>query len=275
LRERIESYMLKAVREAKTHTSWANENREYEDALVSFVRGLLLPDSGANAPFLAGVQQLVTRVARCGFWNSLSRTLIQCTAPGTPDLYQGDELWNFALVDPDNRRPVDYQQRQRLLDEVITGGEGSEGSRREFVRQLVASPEDGRVKLHIVHCALAARREHGDLFAQGDYVPLQAIGPKAAHLFAFARLAGQQAAVVICPRLTASLVPDTHEPPTGAAVWNDTALWLPDRLQGRHWTSLLTRETLSETFADSTSLNVGSALASFPVELFFSTDKES
>ena len=121
LRERIEAYLIKAAREAKTYTSWINEDREYEDALVAFVRSLFLAADNRGSSFLAEVQRLAARVARPGFWNSLSRTLIQFTAPGTPDIYQGDELWNFALVDPDNRRGVDYHRRRQLLDEQAVG----------------------------------------------------------------------------------------------------------------------------------------------------------
>ena len=138
LRERIENYTLKAAREAKTCTSWTNRNRPYEEALVSFVRSVFLSDGDGGSPFLSDVQQFVARIARPGFWNSLSRCLIQFTAPGTPDLYQGDELWNFALVDPDNRRPVDFERRQLLLDEVITGIEAPAESRRRLCRRWLS-----------------------------------------------------------------------------------------------------------------------------------------
>jgi (1->4)-alpha-D-glucan 1-alpha-D-glucosylmutase len=188
LRERIEAYMIKAAREAKTYTSWINEDREYEDALVAFVRSLFLSADNRGSSFPAEVQRLAARVARPGFWNSLSRTMIQFTAPGTPDLYQGDELWNFALVDPDNRRPVDYERRRQLLDDVITGLEAADEPRREFLRNLAAAPEDGRIKLHVIRCALAARRDHARLFASGQYLPLTAEGPACKHLVAFARV---------------------------------------------------------------------------------------
>jgi (1->4)-alpha-D-glucan 1-alpha-D-glucosylmutase len=285
---RVEQYMLKATREAKTHTSWTNKNQPYEDAVASFIRSLLLPDEAGNTQFLADVQNLVVRVARPGFWNSIARTLVQFTAPGTPDLYQGDELWNFALVDPDNRRPVDYETRQILLDEVITGIEGDDDSRRELLRSLVESPEDGRIKLHVVRSALAARREHPDLFSHGQYIPLLADGPAKDHLFAFARLGhsqeissdaasistndrSQHAAIVVVPRLTTTLVSEPALAPLGAAAWSETVLHLPDQLRDRIWTCAMTREPLPSIPADT--LAVSDALRSFPVALLLSGDR--
>jgi (1->4)-alpha-D-glucan 1-alpha-D-glucosylmutase len=274
LRQRLEDYMLKAIREAKTHTSWTNNNPPYEDAVLSFVRHCLqLPDGNHSTPFLSDVQNLVARICRPGFWNSLSRTLIQFTAPGTPDLYQGDELWNFALVDPDNRRPVDYEKRKQLLDEVIMGMEAEEPSRREFVRQLVAAPEDGRVKLHVIRCALAARANHPALFAAGDYRPLAADGPARDHLVAFARTASpgngaaEQAMIVIVPRLTASLVA-ASDAPVGEDIWSGTTVALPEPLQNRNWTCLLTRQPLSA--GGTPSLDLSQALQSFPAALLVS-----
>lgn len=288
LRVRVEQYMLKAVREAKTHTSWTNNNQPYEDAVVSFVRSLFLPDGASDAPFLVDAQDLVARIARPGFWNSIARTLVQYTAPGTPDLYQGDELWNFALVDPDNRRPVDYETRQILLDEVIMGIEGGDVGRKEFIRNLVESPEDGRIKLHVIHSALAARREYPELFAGGQYLRLTAEGAAKDHLLAFARIGSvhdvsstasslsngdrlEHAAIVVVPRLTTKLVSNAAPAPLGAAAWSDTVIHLPDQLRTRKWTCAMTREPLRSS-ADG-KLSVSDALASFPVALLLSGDR--
>lgn len=279
LRERIDAYMIKAAREAKRHTSWTRQNRGYEQALRAFV-GQALPSAAADSPFLADVQQLVARIARPGFWNSLSRTLIQFTAPGTPDLYQGDEVWNFALVDPDNRRPIDYQQRRLLLDEVITGSEGSEDSRNEFVESLVQSPEDGRIKLHLIHCALAARRNHPEIFAASEYLPLEVRGPGQDHIVAFARVAARQhasepveaerehAALVVVPRLTTGLRSAPFDPPIGTDVWSETALILPDALRRRGWTNRLTRQQLAPP--GGASLPIAQLLSAFPAALLVS-----
>lgn len=277
---RIEAYMEKAAREAKTHTAWTQQNSAYEDALRSFVRSLLEPANREKTPFLAEVQQWVARIARSGFWNSLSRTLIQYTAPGTPDLYQGDELWNFALVDPDNRRPIDYERRRQLLDEVVTGIESPEEARREFLRQLVALPEDGRIKLHTLRCALAARRDYPRLFADGRYLPLATDGPAREHVVAFARVAAsphrasesselaEPLAIVVVPRLTAGLASAPAAAPIGAAVWSETVIHLPEPLRGRDWTNLLTRET--NPAGDAPSLVVADMLQTFPAALLVS-----
>lgn len=278
LRQRVKDYMLKAVREAKTRTSWTNQNQEYEEGLLAFLEGLfrLDEDRGSN-PFLAEVQQLVAQIARPGFWNSLSRTLVQLTAPGTPDIYQGDELWNFALVDPDNRRPVDYEKRQRMLDDVITRFEGPEDSRRDFLRSLWESPEDGRIKLHVMHWALVTRHAYPQLFATGQYLPLLIEGSAKQHVVAYARLgmasadhgSSDEAALIIAPRLTTSLTGDFTKPPIGEAVWADTMILLPESLRHRQWESTLTGETIAPRAEDR--LHLAQVNQSFPVSLLIST----
>ncbi|MEX1230551.1 MAG: malto-oligosyltrehalose synthase [Planctomycetaceae bacterium] len=274
LRERIKAYMLKAAREAKTRTSWTLQNNEYERALEAFVGNMLSPDGPGSSTFLIEVNSLVARIARHGFWNSLSRTLIQYTSPGTPDLYQGDELWNFAMVDPDNRRPVDYEARQRLLDEVIIGIESPAESRSAFVGEMVAAPEDGRVKLHLIHSALVARREHPSLFANSDYLPLIAEGRGKDHVIAFARqttasqetVSGQpETAIVVVPRLTAGLVTNGDAPPIGEDVWSDTIIRLPVEFTTINWRCMLTREIV--TGRDRGYLAVADLLKSFPAAL--------
>ncbi len=273
LHERIETYTMKAVREAKTRTSWTNQNQDYEEALVSFLRGLFHLDHQGQSTFLTEVQALVAQIARPGFWNSLSRTLVQFTAPGTPDLYQGDELWNFAMVDPDNRRPVDYEARQKLLDDVIRHVEEPDESRRAFLESLVQSPEDGRIKLHVIHAALAVRHSCPHLFAGGQYVPLLAEGAAKQHLIAFARLgrisaegeAPDAAAVIIVPRLTTSLTSRSAAAPVGEAVWSDTILRLPEPLRNRVWKCALTGASLPP--ADEGVLRAAQALEFFPAGL--------
>jgi len=242
---------------------------------LSFVRSLLLHDGNSGTPLLSDIQNLVARISRPGFWNSLSRTLIQFTAPGAPDVYQGDELWNFALVDPDNRRPVDYEKRKQLLDEVIMGIEAPDESRRDFLRKLVESPEDGRIKLHVIRGSLAARSNHPHLFVAGQYHPLATDGPAGDRLLAFARVPPSddgpedEAAIVVVPRLTATLV-SAIEAPVGEAIWSDTVIHLPERLQNRSWTCALTREHLPTT--SGRSLAAARVLRSFPVALLVSIE---
>jgi (1->4)-alpha-D-glucan 1-alpha-D-glucosylmutase len=276
LSARVEAYMLKAAREAKAYTSWTNVDAEYEHALVEFVRGILAARNGVSASssnaFLADVQRLVARISRPGFWNSLSRTLIQFTSPGTPDLYQGDELWNFALVDPDNRRPVDYASRQTLLQNVVSGFEADANARAAFIHEIVSAPEDGRVKLHAIRAALVARREFPELFAQGTYEPLEVTGERRDHVVAFARRGqhavngdtAEAAALVVVPRFTAALAGDGAGAPLGD-VWSDTAVLLPAELRNRRWRSMLTGEQLSASETDSR--RVANLLTTFPAAL--------
>jgi (1->4)-alpha-D-glucan 1-alpha-D-glucosylmutase len=189
---------------------------------------------------------LVEDIARPGLWTALARTLVHLTSPGVPDLYQGDELWTFALTDPDNRSPVDFARRRAALDAQADA------------RTLVAHPEDGRVKLHVVRTALALRRAHSAAFAAG-YEPLEVRGAASRHAFAFARRGGGRVVVTIVPRLVRSLV-QKGEPPVGATVWGDTAVALAS---GR-FTNVLTGEAVTATNG---SLAVAEACASFPAAL--------
>jgi len=182
--QRIEDYMQKAIREAKIHTSWINPDPEYEQAVRGFVRALL--KRRANNAFLADFLPFQRSIARLGLYNGLSQTLLKLTAPGVPDIYQGNELWTFSLVDPDNRRPVDYDHRHALLREldVRCAELGDWGG---LLRELLRRIEDGRAKLYVTWRALNLRRQEPRLFADGGYVPLQAEGARAAHICAFAR----------------------------------------------------------------------------------------
>lgn len=280
LAERVQEYMLKAVREAKTHTTWTKTNQPYEDGVSDFVSSLLNGSEDKDTPFLDDVQNLLVRIARPGFWNSLSRTLVQMTSPGTPDLYQGDELWNFCLVDPDNRRPVDYTARKKLLDEVITNMESRDECRRAFVRDLVASAEDGRIKLLVIRGALAARTNFPALFDGGSYRSLPSSGSASEHVIAYARLpqprssdepghhGSERAAIVVVPRLTVSLVSSESAAPVGETVWTDTKVELPEELAGRNWTCVLTGKPVR--LDDPRSIPISGALEEFPAALLIS-----
>ncbi|UCC48947.1 MAG: malto-oligosyltrehalose synthase, partial [Gemmatimonadota bacterium] len=266
-RERVEAYMEKAAREAKQHTSWIDPNPAFEAALRDFVRALL--SSEKSPRFLADLDRFVQRIARPGLWNALARTLVHLTAPGTPDIYQGDELWNFSLVDPDNRRPVDFESRRQLLPDLSEVWERSrEEERHLFLRQLVEGPEDGRIKLHVISQALRVRRANPELFLQGHYEPLATNGPAAAHVFAFARRRGPQVALTLVSRRTASLCRDPSMPPVGRQLWSGTTLSLPEDLATGPWTNALTGETLETPDRPGwVQLAVGDALESFPVAL--------
>jgi (1->4)-alpha-D-glucan 1-alpha-D-glucosylmutase len=228
-RERLEQYMIKAVREAKTRTSWTSPDTAYEAALRSFIRAVLTP--AEDAPFLADVARLVSHIAPAGAWSALSRLIIHLTAPGTPDIYQGDELWTFALVDPDNRRPVDYDARRSLLD-AVSSIAASDPGRREAL-----DPFDARMKLHIVHRLLDARRSHAALFSRGEYQPLVLTGSRASKVVAFLRSYDGQHAICIAGRLLCEL----DASPRFNAWWDDTAVQIPDAVVGggRTWRSVI------------------------------------
>ena len=179
--ERIQAYMVKAIREAKVNTSWLNPNTNYDEAVRAFVAAIL-EDTPGNR-FLADFRSLHATVAHFGAFNALSQTLLKLTSPGVPDIYQGSEIWDFSLVDPDNRRPVDYDLRAWWLGELVN----PPGSRADLARALVDSKADGRIKLYLTHRALRFRRDHAELFRAGSYVPLEATGDAGEHIVAFAR----------------------------------------------------------------------------------------
>ena len=221
---RVQAYMKKSLSEAKVHSSWINPDHEYEDAVAGFVQKVLDPaESGA---FLADLGAFAKRVAYFGRVNAIAQTVIRCTAPGVPDTYQGTEAWDLSLVDPDNRRPVDYGSRVAWLNELEAHAKRPRGPCR-LALDLAKHLADPRAKLFATARALRCRKAHAALFAEGGYVPLAATGAHADHLFAFARVLGDEAAVVAVPRLVAKLVPGGDRPPLGRKVWGDTAVSLP------------------------------------------------
>jgi len=205
------------------------------------------------------------RVAHFGMLSSLGQTLIKLTAPGVPDFYQGSELWDLSLVDPDNRRPVDWGVRGRLLDEVLTTlTDGRD--RMTLVHELVKGKADGRVKLFVIHAGLAFRRARRALFETGAYRPLDVRGAYAEHVCAFARVGGDGAvALTVLPRLLARRGVDAV--PLGAEYWADTWVELPRELAGRYTNVLTLERVASAPAGDAAGLRLADVLASFPVAL--------
>lgn len=267
-RGRIENYMIKAAREAKTHTSWVNPNEEYEETVRGFVRGLL-DESGRN-PFLADFVPFQRRINRFGLLNSLSQTLLKLTVPGVPDIYQGNELWSFNLVDPDNRRAVDYALRQQTLQKLAEQCEDTK-SMPELARQLIDSIEDGRAKLYLTWKTLALRRRCPDLFRNGDYQPLETQGRYAAHLFSFARQCGNRQVIVAASRWFARLAGASDGLPAGGTAWEDTSILVPGAVGKEPYFNVLTGETV-ETLRDTGEirLNATDLFQSFPLALLTS-----
>jgi (1->4)-alpha-D-glucan 1-alpha-D-glucosylmutase len=220
--ERIRAYMAKAIKEAKVHTSWINPNEEYEAAVAWFVDALL--DPARNGYFMADFLPFQRRVARVGLFNSLSLTLLRFTVPGVPDTYQGTELWDLSLVDPDNRRPVDFALRASLLEDLERRFSLGEGL-GERVGELLETLPDGRAKLYLIWRCLGLRREHPDLFKAGEYLPLAVRGEGEQRLCAFARRTERQTLIAVAPRLLADLCEDGS--PFDAPLWQDTMIEVP------------------------------------------------
>ncbi|NLC71512.1 MAG: malto-oligosyltrehalose synthase, partial [Desulfuromonadaceae bacterium] len=259
---RIREHVVKAAREAKVHTDWLNPDEDYETACKSFVDEIL-KDSEDN-PFLQSFSPLQRKVAHFGMVNSLSQTLLKITAPGVPDFYQGSELWDLRLVDPDNRTPVDFGRRFALLESLRQ----SSASPADLIAELMENKEDGRLKLHLIRRALHARRDHQELFAFGDYVPLKVAGKCGRHLLAFARKRGHSWAVTIAPRLCVALMKGKMAFPLGAGVWEDTVVTLPEGAP-RHWEEALTGTRLECR----RKIVVGRALELFPAALLLATEE--
>jgi (1->4)-alpha-D-glucan 1-alpha-D-glucosylmutase len=258
-RHRIRQYMIKAVREAKVHTAWIKPDTDYEDGFTAFI-DRILETSGENA-FLAEVADFARRTAHHGMLNSLSQTLVKLTAPGVPDIYQGAEMTDFSLVDPDNRRPVDFELRASLV-------EGMTGDPRDEARSALEAGH-GPAKLFLIQRALGLRRERIDLFGEGAYIPLDAEGPFAVNVVSFARTVEGEYAVTVVPRFTAALVEEGRYP-LGEDVWGDTTVNLPQGFP-RHWREALTGK---DTDADP-GIRVGRVLDVFPAALVVSRKGES
>jgi (1->4)-alpha-D-glucan 1-alpha-D-glucosylmutase len=259
-RERIAAYMQKAAREAKVHTSWIAVDAEYEDALRAFVEALLRgPGEGL---FFDDLAAIVPAFAWFGLLTSVSMTLLKLTQPGVPDFYQGCEILDDSLVDPDNRRPVDFAlRRERLASLRAIESDAGLAAR---VRALFDSPYDGRAKLWVVARALALRRADPDLFASGDYRPLDVEGARAKHAVAFARTIERRGVVVVAGRLFASLGVPAGTPALGAPAWADSAVDLAFLPPSTPMRNVLTGETLCA----GARLALADALASFPAALF-------
>jgi (1->4)-alpha-D-glucan 1-alpha-D-glucosylmutase len=225
--ERIQAYMDKALNEAKVNTSWIQPNAPWLGAVRDFVAKILQP-SGKNR-FLPMLHPMVQEIARLGAINSLTQALLKFTCPGVPDIYQGNEIWDFSLVDPDNRRPVDYKLRHDMLEALANADPG----------QLMQQWPDGRIKMFLTQRLLRFRREHPDLFRNGDYRPLEVSGAFTDCAISFTREFGDRQMVVVTPRLVSRV----GFPPL-AEKWQDTAVELPETFAAKGWRDIFTGSDL-------------------------------
>jgi (1->4)-alpha-D-glucan 1-alpha-D-glucosylmutase len=259
---RISAYMIKALREAKINTSWAKQNQRYEELVSTFVSDVL-DDAGRN-PFLDDLDEFVGAIALPGFLNSLGQTLLKLTSPGVPDIYQGNEIWDFSLVDPDNRRSVDYARRAALL--VQLEDVAADPARvPALLEDMLVNLADGRAKLYATWRALRLRTERPELFELGSYTSIEPRGARAEHLCALARRHESALAVTVVGRWFASLPRDAGE---GSASfdWLDTTVALPAG-QYRDVFSLETR-----TVEEGAGVRVEELFARFPIALLVSVD---
>jgi (1->4)-alpha-D-glucan 1-alpha-D-glucosylmutase len=215
--------MAKALHEAKINTSWIQPNEEWDAAMGDFVAKIL--DPSPRNKFLPAFIPAAKEIARLGAVNSLTQTLLKLTSPGVPDIYQGTEIWDYSLVDPDNRRPVDYKRRREMLESIATANP----------RALVDTWPDGRIKMFLTQRVLNFRREHVELFQQGNYLALTSSGTFAECCVAFARQLADQWIVVIAPRLSSRV----GFPPI-AENWKDTTVEFPEALSLEHAHDLFT-----------------------------------
>ncbi|WP_095147668.1 malto-oligosyltrehalose synthase [Pseudomonas sp. Irchel s3a18] len=248
--ERLCQWQQKALREAKLQSSWSAANEPYEQAARAFIETLLLTPRGLALRTM--IAETAQAIACAGALNGLAQTLLRMTAPGVPDLYQGNEFWDFSLVDPDNRRPVDFNTRQAALDPMAPPG------------KLLETWRDGHIKQALIARTLALRADYPQLFRRGRYVPLPVLGSQARRVLAFAREDQGQWAIVLVPIQVAALLERSAEPKVDAPLWGDTRVKLPftlcaEKLKGLFSTPEVTHHT---------ELLISAALGDFPVNLF-------
>ncbi|HVQ77024.1 MAG TPA: malto-oligosyltrehalose synthase [Candidatus Binatia bacterium] len=263
--ERVAAYMEKATREAKVQTGWINPDARYDEAVRSFVTGVLAPGSVTATE----IGRFALRLAGHGLINSLGQTVLKIAAPGIPDFYQGTELWDLSLVDPDNRRPVDLAERRRRLAELIRRGADPGADDGARCDEMLANWTDGRIKLHVIHRALGIRRLDPPLFTGGAYRAVGAVGSRADHVVAFARGgAAGRVVLAVTTRLSARLAGFGGPVPRGDEVWDDTRLALEDADLGGVYHDVFTgRRATTAGDGRAPGIPVGRVLAHLPVAL--------
>jgi (1->4)-alpha-D-glucan 1-alpha-D-glucosylmutase len=258
---RIKNYMIKAVREAKVHTNWLKPDTDYEEAFISFIDEIL---KTSKNQFLDEFLPFQKKVAYYGIFNSLSQALIKITSPGIPDLYQGTELWDLNLVDPDNRCPVDFEKRKRFLRDIK---EKERENILNLMNELISTKEDGGIELFLLYKALRERNEKKELFEKGDYTAIEVNGKYKDRIVAFGRNLENTWAITIAPRLLTSLI-KKGEYPLGRQIWGDTHIVLPEGFPSL-WKDAITAQTLE----GEKTLTIGEILKHFPVALLISENK--
>lgn len=258
---RMQAYMTKASREAKVNSSWIYPELNYDNAVTSFIQQILNPTLAAT--FLDDLRAFQRKIARLGKLNSLSQTLIRCTAPGVPDTYQGTESWDDSVVDPDNRRPVDYDARIAMLDRILEL-QATAANRSEAARQIIQSDS---AKLFVTTTSLKLRRVHAPLFTNGDYIPLHASGDDANHVFGFLRTLESEAILVCVPRLVAALASQHAGDDSQLPTFHIAAeLALPKKWENPVWVDSFTGTPLR---SDDGKISASKLFADLPIAFLY------
>jgi (1->4)-alpha-D-glucan 1-alpha-D-glucosylmutase len=261
LLDRVQAHLIKATREAMVHTRWTRPNQRHEDALQKFVARILSPQESGD--FLPDFRQFQERVAYYGMFNSLSQTLLKIVSPGVVDFYQGSELWDLRMVDPDNRGPIDFARRAAALDGIVKGESHGPGDR---LAELVEHWRDGRIKMHLIWKAIRFRRECQNFFREAELLPLQCVGAHSCNVIAFLWKHESSGVVVVIPRWISHLAAEPDGGP-GRLDWKDTKILLPAE-SSAEWQNILTGKSVTSSQDQSERvLNVSDLLRDFPVAL--------
>jgi len=256
---RIQIYMDKASKEAKVHTSWINPNKSYDQILKQFIEAIL--SNSSDNLFLTDFQLFQKKIAAAGMLNSIAQLIIKFTSPGVPDLYQGNELWDFSLVDPDNRRPIDFFKRKKALDEIVQ----KKIEFPDFFVQSLKKPDEGKIKMFFTFQTLKARRDFPDLFSKGSYIQLQVMGDKQNHILSFARQLHEQIVIVITARFFTFLLNDDF---SSIPTWGNLFLEVPSELNVQNFCNVYTDECFEvEHQNEKKIINLGKVLQSIPFAL--------
>ena len=261
---RIKNYLIKSAREAKIYTSWLNSNSFYENSLLDFMEQIMLP--GKDNAFLKDLLSFAKIISHYGILNSLSQLSIKVTAPGVPDFYQGTELWNFNLVDPDNRHPVDFNLRQLHLKEIQ---QLQEKEPLCLLKSLLKNPNNGKIKLYLTYQLLKLRHKENDIFRKGSFYPLPIRGKYQHHVIAYLRESKYKGIIVIVPRFLARIV-RAGQYPFGENIWKNTSIQLPfpKKETGIDWVS-------QQTIKINPILKVSQTLKYFPVSVILYTKRST
>ena len=269
-KKRIKAYVIKALREAKVNTSWINTNSDYEDSVTSFIDAILT--ISADNRFLEEFEPFQKTISYFGMLNSLSQTLLKITSPGVPDFYQGTEIWDFSLCDPDNRRPVDFDRRRIMLTSLKENMAKYGPDFNTVLKELIEKWEDGSVKLYVTSKALIYRGDNHMLFMEGAYLPLAAEGELNNQVCGFARQRDNKVVLVIVPRFMTQVSHFTVGVPFGEKVWRKTWILLPDEISGKIFINVLTGEEVKVIRrAGKRVLDLAEVFSCFPVAMLEGT----